>query len=56
MKKNYTKPEIQVSRYEIEDVTMSVVGTTSTLFEQGGTGANSVDTVKVVSYTEIFGA
>ena len=50
MKKNYTKPEIQVSRYEIEDVTMSV----STLFVEGGTESNSVDTIKVVSYTDIF--
>ena len=53
MKKNYTKPEIQVSRYEIEDVTMSVA---PTLFTTDGTGANSVDTVKVVNYTQIFGA
>ncbi len=55
MKKNYTKPEIQVSRYEIEDVTMSIQGN-SLLFDQSGTGANSVDTVKVVNYTQIFGA
>lgn len=51
MKKNYTKPEIQVSRYEIEDVTMSVA---STLFVEGGSESNSVDTVKVVNYTDIF--
>lgn len=55
MKKNYTKPEIQVSRYEIEDVTMSIPAT-STLFVEGGSGDNGVDTVKVVNYTQIFGA
>ena len=54
MKKNYTKPEIQVSRYEIEDVTMSVAS--ATLFVEGGLGDNGVDTVKVVNYTQIFGA
>lgn len=53
MKKNYTKPEIQVSRYEIEDVTMSV---NSVLFSTDGTTGQKVDTVKVVNYTQIFGA
>ncbi len=53
MKKNYTKPEIEISRYEVEDVTMSV----ATLFStDGATGTTQVDTVKVVSYTDIFGA
>ena len=50
MKKNYTKPEINVSRYEIEDVTMSVAGVTSQLFAED----SDVNTVKVLSYTEIF--
>lgn len=52
MKKNYTKPEIEISRYEVEDVTMSVAPS-STLFTEG---ENGIDTVKVVSYTDIFGA
>lgn len=55
MKKNYTKPEIQVSRYEIEDVTMSVASS-SLLFSKDGSVGETVDTIKVVSYTEIFGA
>ncbi len=51
MKKNYTKPEIEISRYEVEDVTMSVA---STLFSTDGTTGTRVDTVKVVNYTDIF--
>ena len=51
MKKNYTKPEIQVSRYEIEDVTMSV----ATLFSTDGVeGTDQVGAIKVVNYTQIF--
>ncbi len=52
MKKNYTKPEIQVSRYEVEDVTMSVAS--SLLFSKDGSVGQQVDAIKIVSYTDIF--
>lgn len=54
MKKNYTKPEIEVSRYEVADATMAE-GLSSVFFNTDGIGENAVDTLKVVNYTDIFG-
>ena len=54
MRKNYTKPEIEVSRYDVADITM-VAGVSSVYFNTDGVGENAVDTIKVVNYTDIFG-
>lgn len=54
MRKNYTKPEIEVSRYDVADTTM-VAGVSSVYFNTDGVGENAVDTIKVVNYTDIFG-
>lgn len=54
MKKNYTKPEIEVSRYDVVEATMAPE-LSSWYFNTDGVGPNSVDTYQVVSYTDIFG-
>lgn len=54
MRKNYTKPEIEVSRYDVADTTM-VVGVSSVYFNTGEVGSTDVQTVQVVNYAQIFG-
>ncbi len=55
MKKTYTRPEIAVSKFDVENViTASAVDLTASIYTQG-TGAGETNVVKVVSFTEIFG-
>ena len=54
MRKNYTKPEIEVSRYDVVDTTM-VAGISSVYFNTGEVGSTDVQTVQVVNYADIFG-
>ncbi len=52
--KKYTRPEIEVTAYEVENV---VTTTVSAFFsEDGDKGTTAVDYVKTVNYTDIFGA
>ena len=52
--KKYTRPEIEVTAYEVENVVTTDV---SALFSaDGATGTTKVDQVKTVNYTDIFGA
>ena len=58
MKKNYTTPEIQVTKYVVEtEITtnVSAVAGNSVLFTTTGeAGKQQVGAVQVVNYTEIF--
>lgn len=54
MKKTYTKPEIAVSKFDVETVvTTSVVDLTASIYTDGGVG-QSKQAVAVVDYTQIF--
>ena len=54
MKKTYTRPEIEVTAYDVENV---VTADVSALFStDGADGTTLVDYVKTVDYTDIFGA
>ena len=57
MKKNYTTPELQVTRFVVENeitVSADVDMTQNLLFTTTGEGENKVDAVKVVNYAQIF--
>lgn len=51
MKKNYSRPELEVVSYNVENV----ITTTSNIFGDGTDGTTTKDQVKSVSYTQIFG-
>ena len=58
MKKNYTTPELQVTRFVVEnEITTSTVDMNQSLLfsADGADGTTKVDAVKVVNYTDIFG-
>lgn len=54
MKKTYTKPEIVVSKFDVETVitTSATVDLTATIYSTTGEGAKNA--VAVVDYTQIF--
>ena len=56
MKKNYTTPEIQVTRYVVEnEITASIVDSNNLIFTTTGeAGKDAVGAVAVVDYTQIF--
>lgn len=54
MKKTYTKPEIVVSKFDVETVvTTSVADLTASIYTDGGAGG-SKQAVAVIDYTQIF--
>lgn len=53
MKKTYTKPEIAVSKFEVEtSITTSLADLTASIYTDGAKGSR--DAVAVVDYTSIF--
>lgn len=57
MKKNYTTPELQVTRFVVENeiTTSALDANQSLLFSADGSNETTkVDAVKVVNYTDIF--
>lgn len=52
--KKYTRPEIEVTAYEVENVVTAAVSAIFSTKDIEGT--TKVDQVKTVSYTDIFGA
>jgi hypothetical protein len=58
MKKNYTAPEIQVTKYVVEtEITTAVSAQANNLLftTTGEAGKEQVGAVQVVDYTKIFG-
>jgi len=54
MKKTYTRPEIEVTAYEVENV---VTADVSAMFNAGDTfGGETISAAETINYTEIFGA
>jgi hypothetical protein len=55
MKKTYTKPEIEVSKFDVETViTADASANLQASIYTEGTGANDKTVVKVVDYAKIF--
>ena len=53
MKKTYTKPEIVVSKFDVESaITTSAIDLTASIYNTEGAGAKTA--VAVVDYTAIF--
>ena len=53
MKKTYTKPEIEVSKFDVEtSITTSAVDLTASIYSTDGADAKTA--VAVVDYTKIF--
>lgn len=52
MKKNYSRPELEVVSYNVENV---ITVDVSSVFGDGSNGTTAKDQVKSVSYTQIFG-
>ncbi len=57
MKKNYTTPEIQVTRFVVENEITVSADANSMLFTTttGEAGKQQVGAVQVVDYTKVFG-